>query len=91
VTTINGGVEAMVRTLALELAPIRVSAIHPAVVGDSPYWGSKPKDVLDRLRARTPLGELVTVSDVVHAAIFLLENPAVTGVNLQVDGDWMLT
>ncbi len=91
VTSVNGGVTAMVRTMAIELAPLRVNAIHPAVVGDSPYWANKPPEVLDRLRARTPLGKLVTIDDVVDATAFLLENPAVTGINLRVDGGWMLT
>jgi NAD(P)-dependent dehydrogenase (short-subunit alcohol dehydrogenase family) len=91
VTTVNGGVMTMTHTLAVELAPLRVNAIHPAVVGDSPYWAAKPPQVLDGLRARTPLGELVTIDDVVDATVFLLENRAVTGVNLRVDGGWMLT
>jgi NAD(P)-dependent dehydrogenase (short-subunit alcohol dehydrogenase family) len=91
ITTINGGVMTMVHSLAIELAPIRVNAIHPAIVGDSPYWANKPAEVLERFRARTPLGELVKVDDVVDATLFLLENRAVTGVNLRVDGGWMLT
>lgn len=91
VTTVNGGVMTMVHTLAVELAPVRVNAIHPAVVGDSPYWANKPPEVLDRLRARTPLGRLVTMDEIVDATVFLLENRAVTGVNLRVDGGWMLT
>jgi NAD(P)-dependent dehydrogenase (short-subunit alcohol dehydrogenase family) len=91
VTTVNGGITSMIRTLAVELAPLRINAIHPAVVGDSPYWVNKPKEVLDGLRARTPLGKLVTIDDVVDATAFLLENRAVTGVNLRVDGGWMLT
>jgi NAD(P)-dependent dehydrogenase (short-subunit alcohol dehydrogenase family) len=90
ISTINGGVMTMVHTLAVELAPLRVNAIHPAVVGDSPYWVKKPQAVLDALRARTPLGELVTIDDVVDATVFLLENRSVTGVNLRVDGGWML-
>jgi NAD(P)-dependent dehydrogenase (short-subunit alcohol dehydrogenase family) len=90
ITTVNGGVMTMIHTLAIELAPIRVNAIHPAVVGDSPYWASRPASVLDPLIARTPLGRLVTVDEVVNATIFLLENSAVTGVNLRVDGGWML-
>jgi len=90
VTTVNGGVMTMIHTLAIELAPLRVNAIHPAVVGDSPYWANKPAAVLDALRARTPLGELVTIDDVVGATMFLLENRGVTGVNLRVDGGWML-
>jgi len=90
VTTINGGVMTMIHTLAIELAPLRINAVHPAVVGDSPYWANKPAAVLDALRARTPLGELVTIEDVVGATMFLLENRGVTGVNLRVDGGWML-
>lgn len=90
VTTINGGVTSMVVTLGLELAPIRVNALHPAIVGDSPYWAEKPQGVLDGFRARTPLGRLVEMDDIVHATVFLLENRAVTGVNLRVDGGWLL-
>ncbi|HEY7704055.1 MAG TPA: SDR family oxidoreductase [Acidimicrobiia bacterium] len=87
VTTINGGVTSMIRTLAIELAPIRFNAIHPGIVGDSPYWKEKP---LDAVLARTPTGRLVTMEDVVEATVFLLENRSVNGVNLYVDGGWML-
>jgi NAD(P)-dependent dehydrogenase (short-subunit alcohol dehydrogenase family) len=90
VTTVNGGISTMVHTLAVELAPIRVNAIHPAIVGDSPYWSGKPEAVLEGFRSRTPLGRLVSMRDVVGAVAFLLENPAVTGVNLPVDGGWLL-
>lgn len=91
VTTVNGGVTAMVRTMAVELAPIRVNAIHPAIVGDSPFWKAKPESVLEGFRSRTPLGRLVSMQDVVGAVAFLLENRAVTGTNLNVDGGWLLT
>jgi NAD(P)-dependent dehydrogenase (short-subunit alcohol dehydrogenase family) len=91
VSTVNGGVMTMAHTLAVELAPVRVNAIHPGIVGDSPYWANKPKEALDRIRVRTPLGELATIDDIVDATVFLLEHRAVTGVNLRVDGGWMLT
>ncbi|MDW8325065.1 MAG: SDR family oxidoreductase [Anaerolineales bacterium] len=90
VTTVNGGVSALVNTLALELSPIRVNAIHPGQVGDTPAWANKPREVLENLRARTALGRLVTIEDVVHATVFLLENRGVTGVNLRVDGGRMM-
>jgi NAD(P)-dependent dehydrogenase (short-subunit alcohol dehydrogenase family) len=90
VTTVNGGVLGMVHTLAVELAPIRVNAIHPGVVGDSPYWAPKPPEVLDALATRTPLGRLVTMDEIADAATFLLENRAVNGQNLEVDGGWLL-
>ena len=32
----------------------------------------------------------MTMDDVTDAALFLLENPAVNGVNLAVDGGWVI-
>jgi NAD(P)-dependent dehydrogenase (short-subunit alcohol dehydrogenase family) len=89
VSTVNGGVEAMVTVLALELAPVRVNAIHPAIVGDSPYWRDRPPEVPEAVRARTLTGRLVTMRDVVGAVAFLIENPSVNGANLALDGGWL--
>jgi NAD(P)-dependent dehydrogenase (short-subunit alcohol dehydrogenase family) len=89
VTTVNGGVSALVRTLVWELAPVRVNAIHPAIVGDSPQWVNMPPERHQALVDRTPIGRLVTMSEVAGAARFLLENEAVNGLNLVVDGGWM--
>jgi NAD(P)-dependent dehydrogenase (short-subunit alcohol dehydrogenase family) len=90
ITTVNGGVSTMINSLALELSPIRVNAIHPGQVGDTPAWLKKPKEVIDNLKSRTALGRLVTIADVIHASVFLLENRGVTGVNLRVDGGRMM-
>jgi NAD(P)-dependent dehydrogenase (short-subunit alcohol dehydrogenase family) len=90
VSTVNGGVLGMVRTLAVEAAPVRVNGIHPGVIGDSPYWAEKPEGVLDPIAARTPIGRLVTMRELSEAALFLLENGAVNGVNLAADGGWTL-
>jgi NAD(P)-dependent dehydrogenase (short-subunit alcohol dehydrogenase family) len=89
VTTVNGGVTALVRTLVWELAPIRVNAIHPAIVGDSPQWRDMAPERHKALVDRTPIGRLVTMAEVVDAARFLLENEAINGLNLVVDGGWM--
>lgn len=89
VTTINGAVTSMVRTLVVELAPRRVNALHPAIVGDSPYWVDMPEDRYRALVARTPIGRLVTMAEVVDASRFLLENGAINGINLAVDGGWL--
>ena len=91
VSTVNGAVIGMVHTLALELAPIRVNAIHPGIVGDSPFWRAKPEQVLEAVRSRTPIGRLVTMAEIADAVEFLLHNTAVNGVNLNVDGGWLLT
>jgi NAD(P)-dependent dehydrogenase (short-subunit alcohol dehydrogenase family) len=90
VTTVNGGIDSLVRTLAVQLAPIRVNALHPGIVGDSPQWSDKPA-ALDRVRSRTPGGRTITMADVVDATAFLLRNRSVNGINLHVDGGWLLT
>jgi NAD(P)-dependent dehydrogenase (short-subunit alcohol dehydrogenase family) len=90
VSTVNGGVVGLVHTLAAELAPIRVNGLHPGIVGDSPEWAGKGGDVLEEIRKRTPTGRLASMDEVADAGIFLLENTAVNGVNLAVDGGWLL-
>jgi NAD(P)-dependent dehydrogenase (short-subunit alcohol dehydrogenase family) len=90
VSTVNGGVTGLVHSLAVELAPIRCNAIHPGIVGDSPYWSAKGEPVLERYRSQTPSRRLATMEDVVGAVVFLLENRSVTGVNLYVDAGWLL-
>ncbi|HEX6337167.1 MAG TPA: SDR family oxidoreductase [Jiangellaceae bacterium] len=91
VSTVNGGVDGLVRTMALELAPIRVNALHPGIIGDSPFWAGKPEAVLDAYRSRTPGGQLATMADVVDAVDFLLRNRGVTGASLYVDCGWEVT
>jgi len=91
VSTINGGVEGLTNSLALELAPIRVNALHPGIIGDSPFWSSKPAEVLDGYKSRTPGGALATMADVVDATLFLLRNRGVSGTQLYVDRGWRLT
>ena len=91
VSTINGGVEGLTNTLALELSPIRVNALHPGIIGDSPFWASKPPEVLDGYKSRTPGGALATMADVVDATLFLLRNRGVSGTQLYVDRGWRLT
>jgi len=87
VSTVNGGVVGIVHSLACELAPVRINAIHPGIIGDSPYWEDKDNS---HIVTRTPLGRLVTMQEIVHSVEFLLDNTGVNGVNLAMDGGWLL-
>jgi NAD(P)-dependent dehydrogenase (short-subunit alcohol dehydrogenase family) len=89
VSTINGGVVGLVRTLAHELAPVRVNSVHPAFVADTPYWVDKV-EMLEQRRERTLTGRNVLTADISDAVEFLLENRAVNGVDLYVDGGWVI-
>lgn len=87
VSTVNGGVVGLTRSLVEELRPHRVNSLHPGIVGDSPFWAEKPA-ALENYRAQTPTGELATMADIVGATVFLLDNAAMNGVDLLVDGGW---
>jgi NAD(P)-dependent dehydrogenase (short-subunit alcohol dehydrogenase family) len=88
VTALNAGITGLVKTLAVEVAPHRVNAIHPGVVGDSSKW----RDVPDHPHIpRTPIGRLVTTTEVVDATDFLLRNTGVNAHDLFVDGGLVVT
>lgn len=87
VSTVNGGVVGLTRSLVEELKPIRVNAIHPGVVEDSPYWAGKTQAIAN-YTSQTPLGRLAHMDEIVDAVAFLLENGAVNGIDLIVDGGW---
>ena len=87
VSTVNGGVVGLTRTLVEELKPIRVNSLHPGIVGDSPFWAEKP-GAIENYASQTPTGRLATMADIVGATRFLLENTSVNGVDLIVDNGW---
>jgi NAD(P)-dependent dehydrogenase (short-subunit alcohol dehydrogenase family) len=90
ITTVNGAVSSLIRTLAVELAPVRFNAVHPGIISDSPAWREK-KDAIAQIEERTPGGRLATTEDVVGAVDFLFTNKGVNGINLVIDGGWLLT
>ena len=63
----------MVRAFAVELAPIRVNALHPGIVGDSPAWSART-EALDAIRKRTPTGRTIDLAEMADGVLFLLEN-----------------
>lgn len=89
VTTVNHGVDGLVRAMTQQLAPIRVNAIHPGIVGDTPFWRGK-MEALEAVKAKAPTGRYVVTADVVSAAVLLLENRSIAGTELRVDGGWGL-
>ncbi|SCL22009.1 SDR family NAD(P)-dependent oxidoreductase [Micromonospora inyonensis] len=89
VTTANGGIGALVRTLAVELSPVRVNALHPSIVSDTPFWSDKSA-AREAAAARALTRRPVTMQDCTEAITFLLENRAVNGVNLNIDGGEVL-
>jgi NAD(P)-dependent dehydrogenase (short-subunit alcohol dehydrogenase family) len=90
ISIVNGGIVGMTKTMAVELSPIRVNCVSPGLVPDSPTWDRAIKQgataLVDAMIARTPARRLATMEDIVHAVFFLLDNRAVNGVDLEIDG-----
>ena len=90
VSTVNGGITGMVRTLAMELAPIRVNALASRHRRRQPGMGGQAAGGA-RGRARPHAARAADHDGRDRGACeFLLENGAVNGVNLAVDGGWLL-
>jgi NAD(P)-dependent dehydrogenase (short-subunit alcohol dehydrogenase family) len=80
---------ALVASLAVELAPVRVNLIAAGFV-DTPLSASLLGDQLDdrreQLRATLPIGRVVTADDVAALAVHLMTNTALTGATYDIDG-----
>ena len=97
VTSAFSAVEALSKSLALELSPARVNTIRPGFV-ETEWWNFLPDAQREELRAKVranfPARHLGTPADIGHAALFLMTNPYVTGTVLEVSGgellvDWL--
>jgi NAD(P)-dependent dehydrogenase (short-subunit alcohol dehydrogenase family) len=90
----NGAVDFLTRSLAVELAPIRVNAISPGVI-DTGAWDTKGEDgkraYFERISAENPAGRIGSPEDVAGAVMFAMTNTFMTGVMLKIDGGEPLT
>ena len=81
--------EQLARVLALELAPIRFNAVAPGYT-DTPMWGHIfPQDgaqALSDVARKQPVPRLVTADEVAQAVLLLMQNEAITGETIHVDG-----
>lgn len=89
IATANGALESLARSLALELAPVRVNVVSPGWV-DTPIWdtlaGDSKHDRFAAMAARLPTGRVGAPDDIAQAFLALLENPFITGTVLHADG-----
>ncbi len=86
---VNGAIEALVRTLAVELAPVRVNAVSPGIVATPTWEGMAAEErqaMFERLSSALPAGRVGTADDLGDAIWMLLNNGFVTGIVLPVDG-----
>jgi NAD(P)-dependent dehydrogenase (short-subunit alcohol dehydrogenase family) len=86
---INGAVEALVKPLAAELAPIRVNGVSPGLV-DTPWWSGMPelerREYFRQMAQTLPTRRIATAEDVAEAVVFAATNPNLTGTVIEADG-----
>jgi NAD(P)-dependent dehydrogenase (short-subunit alcohol dehydrogenase family) len=86
---INAALEAAVRTLALELAPIRVNAVSPGII-DTPWWDAAPAALREGAFAQAasalPVRRVGRPEDVAAAIAMVATNGFMTGTVIAVDG-----
>lgn len=89
----DGALASFCRSLAVELAPIRVNVMAPGVV-ETPMWQGVPEErrkaFFAALSEQLPVGKLGSLKDMADAALFLMQNSFITGTVLHVDGGHQL-
>jgi NAD(P)-dependent dehydrogenase (short-subunit alcohol dehydrogenase family) len=93
IAALTAALPAMTRTLALEVAPVRVNLIAAGFV-DTPLPASPLGDRIGerraQLRATLPIGRVVGPADVAALAVHLMTNTAITGATFDIDGGQQL-
>ncbi|MGH3764196.1 MAG: SDR family oxidoreductase [Pseudonocardiaceae bacterium] len=90
----NAAADVLARSLALELAPIRVNAISPGVI-ETGAWdalGVQGKaNYFADISARNPARRIGTADDIANGVLFAMTSTFVTGQTLHIDGGEPLT
>jgi NAD(P)-dependent dehydrogenase (short-subunit alcohol dehydrogenase family) len=89
IAALNGAVEALVKPLAVELAPIRVNGVSPGLV-DTPWWSGLPAEArrawFEQAASLLPARRVATAEDVAEAVVLAAVNPTITGTVIEADG-----
>ena len=93
ISALTAAMPALIKNLALEVAPIRVNLIAAGFV-DTPLSAALLGDELDarreQLRATLPIGRVVGPADVAALAVHIMTNTALTGATYDIDGGQQL-
>jgi NAD(P)-dependent dehydrogenase (short-subunit alcohol dehydrogenase family) len=93
VSALTAALSAMTKSLAYELAPIRVNLIAAGFV-DTPLAAEILGDRIDarreELRTKLPIRRVIGAGDIAALAVHLMTNTAVTGATFDIDGGQQL-
>jgi NAD(P)-dependent dehydrogenase (short-subunit alcohol dehydrogenase family) len=88
-TAMNAALEAVVKILAKELAPIRVNIVSPGLTDTEAYAGMDAEarqQMLQSAAKSLPAGRHGTAEDLAQGYLFGIDNPFVTGSIIDIDG-----
>jgi len=92
-SSVGSAVEAMVKTVAPELAPRRINVVSPGFI-DTPMTPIEGKERETLFKERTsdhPIPRAGTAKEVAQGILFAIQNDFVTGTTIDVDGGWLLS
>jgi NAD(P)-dependent dehydrogenase (short-subunit alcohol dehydrogenase family) len=93
ISALTAAMPALVKNLALEIAPVRVNLIAAGFV-DTPLSAAILGDQLEarreRLRTTLPIRRVVGPADIAALAVHLMTNTAITGATYDIDGGQQL-
>jgi NAD(P)-dependent dehydrogenase (short-subunit alcohol dehydrogenase family) len=85
----NGALESLARSLALELAPVRVNCVSPGII-DTPIRASMPeaarRDMLAKTAAALPVGRVGVGEDIARQILTFMTVGFATGSIVYLDG-----
>ena len=88
------GLHGQMRSLALDLAPIRVNLISPGAVL-TPLWSEQPgeifKGMMDKFKKTSTTGEIGRPEDVAEAYLYAMRDRNLTGSVISTNGGALLT
>jgi NAD(P)-dependent dehydrogenase (short-subunit alcohol dehydrogenase family) len=93
ISAITAALSAMTKSLASELAPIRVNVLAAGFVdtpGSGAMLGDRVQARRDQLEATLPIRRVVGPADIAALAVHLMTNTAVTGATFEIDGGQQL-
>jgi NAD(P)-dependent dehydrogenase (short-subunit alcohol dehydrogenase family) len=90
----NGAIESLARSLALELAPVRVNCVSPGII-DTPIRAAMPEaarlDMLAKTAASLPVGRVGVGEDIARQILAFMTIGFATGSIVYIDGGALIT
>jgi NAD(P)-dependent dehydrogenase (short-subunit alcohol dehydrogenase family) len=90
----NGAIESLARSLALDLAPVRVNCVSPGII-DTPIRAAMPEqarlDMLAKTAAGLPVGRVGSGEDIARQILAFMTIGFATGSIVYIDGGALVT